>query len=50
MNPTPKHSRKHRSGYFWLMALLFALLAVGLFLLIAGVLGGSPPLWPTVSA
>jgi len=50
VNPTSKHSRKPRSGYFWLMFLLFALLVVGLFLLIAGILGGGPPLWPTVSA
>ena len=43
MSTTPQRPRKAFSGYFWLMFLLVALLAIGVFLLVAGVTSGNPP-------
>ena len=44
MSTAPERPRKGRSAYFWLMVCLYALLALGLCLLIAGVLTGRPAL------
>jgi len=50
---TPALSKKPvwRSAYFWLMVFLLASLALGLFLLIAGMVTGLPQsAWPTTIA
>lgn len=43
MTLTPDRPRKPRTAYFWLMLWLLTLLALGLFLLIAGIVTGGPP-------
>lgn len=40
---TPERPHRHRTAYFWLMLWLTTLLALGLFLLILGVVTGGPP-------
>lgn len=45
MNPSPQKTRKGVTGYFWLMVFFYALLAIGLALLIAGLLNPQPPRW-----
>ena len=48
MSTAPQRPRKALSGYFWLMHVLFALLAIGVFLLVAGVAAGRLPYLFTV--
>ena len=45
MNPTPQTGRKGLTGYFWLMVFLYAMLAIGLALLVMGLLHPQPPRW-----
>ena len=45
MNPSPPKTRKGLTGYFWLMVFFYALLAIGLAVLVAGLLHPEPPRW-----
>jgi len=40
---TPERPRRHRTAYFWLMLWLTILLALGLSMLILGIVTGRPP-------
>jgi len=45
VNRPAQPRKKGPSGYFWLMVCLYAILAIGLWLLAAGLLSPHPPQW-----